>query len=81
MKVAGLKFPDKCPPDCEFIDDFTNFGQSAVCVSCPVFNCGGDDPMMPPEDYRKDWAKIMHKHVVTRELSGVPNLPLEREPE
>lgn len=77
MKVAGFEFPDRCPSDCEFIDDIANHGQQAVCTTCPVFCCSDPDSMVPAEAYRPDWAAIMHKHVVTRELSGVPHLPFE----
>jgi hypothetical protein len=77
MKVAGFEFPDTCPSDCEFIDDVSKYGQSAVCTTCPVFSCGGPEPMVALDGYRLDWAGIMYKHVVTREISGVPHLPLE----
>lgn len=78
MIVGGYEFPDTCPTDCEFIDDIADFGQSAVCVSCPVFCCGGDQPMVKPEEYRNDWAAIMHRTVVGK-VRGVPALPLNRE--
>jgi hypothetical protein len=83
MIIAGYDFPDTCPKDCEFIDDIANYGQSAVCVTCPVFSCSGPDPIVRPEDYRADWAATMHRTVVGK-APGIPILPLapgEAEPD
>ena len=57
MKIEDIEFPDECPPDCRFEDDFGNYGQSAICGRCPVFVCKEPDPLVPAEGYRLDWAK------------------------
>jgi len=57
MKIANnIEVPDKCPDNCEFVDEFRNYGQNAICGRCPVFCCVGPDPLLPPEEYRMDWA-------------------------
>ena len=58
MLVAGYEFPEDCPTECPFINDVRDFGQNAMCTSCPVFivpDCVG------PDEYRKDWAEEWHK--------------------
>ena len=68
MIIQGLEFPDDCPKDCAYKDDIANYGQSALCGRCPVFNCrlNPADPkngfptpwrMLEPDDYRIDWLK------------------------
>lgn len=67
MKIGeNLQFevPDKCPENCEFKDDIRNYGQSAMCIRCPILNCvpikdeeGEEFCLIEPEDYRNDWAK------------------------
>lgn len=59
MHIPTIKFefPDKCPDDCSLRGDFNFHGQSSICGRCPVFNCTGDNPLLPTEEYRADWAK------------------------
>ncbi len=59
--AARYDVPDKCPRSCPFINDFRIYGQNAVCCYCPVFLCrkpgpGTESNIIPPEDYREDWA-------------------------
>lgn len=65
MIIANkYEIPDKCPEKCSFKGDFVRYGQSAVCASCPIFNCtkfdynGKEECLVNPEGYREDWAKI-----------------------
>lgn len=53
--IGGLTFPAECPPNCKFMHD--GGGQGGWCHRCPVFNCGGDEPLVLPEEYRQDWAE------------------------
>ena len=67
--------PDKCPDDCDFIHDFRNYGQSAICFRCPVFVCQEPKteedkyymPMVPANEYREDWASEWEKFFNTGE--------------
>ena len=61
MKICNFDFPDDCPKNCKLIDDFTKYGQGSICLRCPVFNCGGEEPLLLPENYRCDWALEWNK--------------------
>ena len=83
MQIGEFTFPDKCPDDCIFIEDFKNHGQNSVCARCPVFNCqefeyeGTMTSMLEPNDYRSDWAAEFYAFVVTKDkIEGLPELPL-----
>ena len=67
MIIAGLEFPDDCPTNCIYEDDFSNFGQNSICIRCPVFNCSGSFKLMEPEEYRVDWAIEWKKFFDTEE--------------
>lgn len=69
-----FKVPDECPRDCKFQNSFRDYGQSAICGRCPIFNCRE----MPDEDgnvftlisrqcYRDDWAKEWEQFFKTGE--------------
>ena len=57
--------PDECPIDCRYVGDLLEFGQSSICCRCPVLVCKmprtDEDmpymPIVPPTDYRDDWAR------------------------
>jgi hypothetical protein len=72
MLVAGNEFPDKCPENCPFIDDVINFGQNAMCTSCPIFVC---PEVVPAEHYRKDWSDEWRKFF-DGGMKGFPSLKL-----
>jgi len=57
MKIAGIDFPNDCPKDCSFKNDFSIFGQSSICGRCPIFNCGGEFKLLECDEYREDWVK------------------------
>lgn len=65
--------PDQCPKDCEFWEDFRNYGQNAICGRCPVFCCKEGEteedkqylPLVPADQFRDDWAKEWDKFFKT----------------
>lgn len=66
MIIANkFEIPDRCPKDCQFTDDIKNFGQSGICIRCPVMVCKEPTtkeeenymPIVQAYDYRPDWAK------------------------
>lgn len=76
MNIQGLEFPNECPKDCAYKDDLKNFGQSALCRYCPVFNCqlmpaapevGCNKPwrMLEPDDMRRDWLEEWYEFFQT----------------
>ena len=76
MIVAGkYEIPDTCPEDCVFYDSLDRYGQGSICYRCPVLICSGDDPPVPPEHYRGDWA---FEWKVFFENGTVPDLMLRR---
>jgi len=77
MEIGGVEFSGKCPEKCPFKDDIANYGQGAVCIRCPIFNCAGDFTLLNPEKYRHDWALVWRKWFDTG-MRGLPELLLER---
>lgn len=66
MKVGTklqYEVPDGCSEDCSFVDDLDKYGQSSICIRCPVLNCvdGPMGPIIEPEHYRNDWAREWEK--------------------
>ena len=57
MKIKEHGIPNKCPDDCKFHDDIGRYGQSSICIRCPVFNCMGEYPLLQLSDYREDWLE------------------------
>ena len=62
MKVSGYEFPEKCPENCKGKDE--PLYQGCLCHRCPVLNCSSDDPLVHPDEYRKDWAKQFYEFIV-----------------
>jgi len=60
MKIGSnfqFEVPDSCPEDCKHYGDMGRYGQGSICFRCPVFNCGGVDPLIDKQYYRDDWAE------------------------
>jgi len=68
MKIARkYTVPDKCPPDCPFIEVYRQYEMKAPCLYCPVFCCriiryGGEtiylvSPRQYPEMQAREWEK------------------------
>jgi len=70
MRIAGHTLPDKCPDDCPFSGETYR----GFCKLCPVYRCAGEEVLMPPEQYRKDWAKEWARWF-RYEMVGYPKLP------
>lgn len=57
MIIAGrYEVPDVCPKACSYRDQAAHLAQGGMCFRCPIMNCAGEDALLRPEDYRKDWA-------------------------
>jgi hypothetical protein len=70
--------PDNCPKNCEFINEFREFGQSSICVRCPQFNCSKDNEgfcLIEPSHYRDDWGEEWDLFFKT---GKIPKLKLTR---
>ena len=70
MKISKREYeiPDNCPEDCLYKNNMINFGQSSICIRCPVFNCKKDVDgfcLLEPEEYRDDWAKEWYEFFKT----------------
>jgi len=76
MKISGEEFPDRCPENCPGSKE--PFGQSSICVRCPIFNCVGPDPLLSPDEYRKDWARIWKKWF-DEGMRGLPGIFRKKE--
>jgi len=58
MIIAGRhEVPDTCPQACPYRGKSEHIAQGGMCFRCPIMNCGGDEPLLRPEDYRGDWAE------------------------
>ena len=79
MIIQGLEFPDKCPKDCIYTDDFYHFGQSATCRYCPILACTPNPPdpeygfdkewyLLNPNDFRRDWLEEWYEYFT----KGIP---------
>lgn len=66
--------PDNCI-GCPYRDDTQELSQGGLCFRCPVMICTGDDPMVPPEDFREDWAEAFARWFTTNRV-GYPELTL-----
>ena len=71
MKIQGIKLPDKCPENCPSLN--RAFLPESLCIRCPIFNCEKADPILPPQHYRKDWAKVW-KEWFDEGMKGTPEL-------
>ena len=76
MKIGGQLLPAKCPTDCPGKTEA--IWQGGLCHRCPVFNCVPDEEgfsLLPPEDYRSDWAKAWQEWF-DDDMKGLPKLHL-----
>lgn len=67
-----VKFPEKCPDKCPFWG--SPIYQGSICFRCPIIVCG-PVPLVEPEDYRADWARIWREWFDAG-MAGYPELPL-----
>lgn len=81
MIIQGLEFPDypeHCQ-ECVFVDELRNFGQSAICIRCPLFTCTPMDEEMgaliEPDGYRRDWLEEWYKFFQTGEYPQLRLIP------
>lgn len=77
MRIGEHEFPDECPKDCTLIGDLSRFGQNSICGRCPVFVCSGEDPLVPPDEYRVDWSEEWARFFASKNIFR-PVLPLVR---
>lgn len=72
------EYPEKCPKDCSEKPDY--FYQGCACSRCPVMCCSmpknkeDEDymPMIDPEGFRDDWAKIWDTFFKTGQRVELP---------
>ena len=69
MLIGGQEFPTECPENCPGKRD------SNLCRYCPIFNCVGENALLKPGDYRKDWA-LAWKRWFDSGMVGLPDLRL-----
>ena len=69
--IGGYEFFDRCPSDCKLLKVY----QLSLCFRCPIFNCTGNMPLLAPNKYRSDWAKIW-KEWFDNGMEGLPELIL-----
>jgi len=57
MRIAKkYDVPDDCA-GCPWDGDPQAISQGGICFRCPVMICSGDDPVVPPSEFREDWAQ------------------------
>jgi hypothetical protein len=78
MKISEKEYevPDACPSNCPFKEELSKLGQSAICIRCPVFTCHPkDNALMPPKEYRPDWAETWHAFFNALSRNERPPIP------
>lgn len=72
-----VNLPDECPKDCPYYNDISNYGQGAICRSCPLFVCTGerDYVLVSAEEFRDDWA-VEWKEFFDTGMKKMPHLKL-----
>lgn len=73
--VKGFLFPSECPNECPEKKSALYMTQSGMCGRCPIMVCGGDDPMVPPIAYRRDWAEAWYQWFYDG-MKGLPDLKI-----